>query len=170
MRRQESQQKRRSWLGPGLVLRFPSSPVEIRVPFFLLFGFNKGTQKEKRAKGSCWATQCLVCKVRESPVCTPASLIGADMSRTLPDESSSRPLPTPSAVSARLLNVATCSSKSAFTVALLPLRRPTSTAIDIYAFEPGRGSTSGLHKTTPLYSTISPCLLLYSILLSNDVL
>ena len=26
--------------------RFPSSPL-IRVPFFLLFGFNKGTQKEK---------------------------------------------------------------------------------------------------------------------------
>ena len=27
--------------------RFPSSPLIIRVPFFLLFGFNKGTQKEK---------------------------------------------------------------------------------------------------------------------------
>ena len=27
--------------------RFPSSPLMIRVPFFLLFGFNKGTQKEK---------------------------------------------------------------------------------------------------------------------------
>ena len=35
---------------------FPSSPVEIRVPFFLLFGFHKGTQKEKRAKGSYWET------------------------------------------------------------------------------------------------------------------
>ena len=29
------------------VARFPSSPLIIRVPFFLLFGFNKGTQKEK---------------------------------------------------------------------------------------------------------------------------
>ena len=27
--------------------RFPSSPLIIRVPFFLLFGVNKGTQKEK---------------------------------------------------------------------------------------------------------------------------
>ena len=31
---------------------FPSSPLEIRVPLFLLFGFNKGTQREKRTKGS----------------------------------------------------------------------------------------------------------------------
>ena len=29
------------------ITRFPSSPLIIRVPFFLLFGFNKGTQKEK---------------------------------------------------------------------------------------------------------------------------
>ena len=35
---------------------FPSSLVEIRVPLFLLFGFNQGTPKEKRAKGSYWAT------------------------------------------------------------------------------------------------------------------
>ena len=34
---------------------FPSSLLEIRVPLFLLFGFNKGAQKEKRAKGSYWA-------------------------------------------------------------------------------------------------------------------
>ena len=27
--------------------RFPSRPLIIRVPFFLLFGFHKGTQKEK---------------------------------------------------------------------------------------------------------------------------
>ena len=27
--------------------RFPSSPLIIRVPFFLLFGFNKGTTKKK---------------------------------------------------------------------------------------------------------------------------
>ena len=27
--------------------RFPSSPLTIRLPFFLLFGFNRGTQKEK---------------------------------------------------------------------------------------------------------------------------
>ena len=27
--------------------RFPSSPLIIRVPFFLLFGFNKGTPKNK---------------------------------------------------------------------------------------------------------------------------
>ena len=27
--------------------RFPSSPLTTRVPLFLLFGFNKGTQKEK---------------------------------------------------------------------------------------------------------------------------
>ena len=32
--------------------RFPSSPLIIRVPFFLLFGFNKGTQKEKGYKGT----------------------------------------------------------------------------------------------------------------------
>ena len=27
--------------------RFPSSPLIIRVPFFLLFGFNKGTPQKK---------------------------------------------------------------------------------------------------------------------------
>ena len=27
--------------------RLPSSPLIIRVPFFLLLGFNKGTQKKK---------------------------------------------------------------------------------------------------------------------------
>ena len=32
---------------PYTLPRFPSSPLIIRVPFFLLFGFNKGTQKEK---------------------------------------------------------------------------------------------------------------------------
>ena len=36
--------------------RFPSSPLikslTIRVPFFLLCGFNKGTQKEKGQKGT----------------------------------------------------------------------------------------------------------------------
>ena len=32
--------------------RFPSSPSIIRVPFFLLFGFTKGTQKEKGQKGT----------------------------------------------------------------------------------------------------------------------
>ena len=32
--------------------RFPSSPLIIRVPFFLLFGFNKGAQKEKGQKGT----------------------------------------------------------------------------------------------------------------------
>ena len=31
--------------------RFPSSPLIISVPFFLLFGFNRGTQKEKGQKG-----------------------------------------------------------------------------------------------------------------------
>ena len=34
----------------NILLGFPS-PLEIRVPFFLLFGFNKGTQKEKGQKG-----------------------------------------------------------------------------------------------------------------------
>ena len=34
--------------GLGSVARFPSRPLIIRVPFFLLFRFNKGTQKEKR--------------------------------------------------------------------------------------------------------------------------
>ena len=32
---------------PRFVSRFPSSPLIIRAPFFLLFGFNRGTQKEK---------------------------------------------------------------------------------------------------------------------------
>ena len=32
---------------PPSIARFPSSPLIIRVPFFLLFGFNKGTQKAK---------------------------------------------------------------------------------------------------------------------------
>ena len=31
----------------GYLARFPSRPFIIRVPFFLLFGFNRGTQKEK---------------------------------------------------------------------------------------------------------------------------
>ena len=30
-----------------LETRFPRSPLIIRVPFFLLFGFNKGTPKKK---------------------------------------------------------------------------------------------------------------------------
>ena len=36
--------------------RFPSSPLIIRVPFFLLFGSNKGTQKRKSVKGYYWGT------------------------------------------------------------------------------------------------------------------
>ena len=32
--------------------RFPSSPSIIRVPLFLLFGFSKGSPKEKEQKGS----------------------------------------------------------------------------------------------------------------------
>ena len=32
--------------------RFPSSPLIIRVPIFLLFGFNQGTPKEKGQKGT----------------------------------------------------------------------------------------------------------------------
>ena len=31
----------------GPYTRFPSSPLEIRVPFFLLFGFTKGTPKKR---------------------------------------------------------------------------------------------------------------------------
>ena len=31
---------------------FPSGPLIIRVPFFLLFGFNKGTRKKKGQKGT----------------------------------------------------------------------------------------------------------------------
>ena len=41
-------------MDPGLgqcPSRFPSRPLEIRVPFFLLIGFYKGTQKEKGQKG-----------------------------------------------------------------------------------------------------------------------
>ena len=30
-----------------IISRFPSSPLIIRVPFFLLFGFNKGTPQKK---------------------------------------------------------------------------------------------------------------------------
>ena len=32
--------------------RFPSRPLIIRVPFFPLFGFDMGTQKEKGQKGT----------------------------------------------------------------------------------------------------------------------
>ena len=32
--------------------RFPSSPLIIRLPFFLLFGFNKGTLNQKEQKGT----------------------------------------------------------------------------------------------------------------------
>ena len=32
--------------------RFPSNPLIIRVPFFLLFNFNKETPKEKGQKGT----------------------------------------------------------------------------------------------------------------------
>ena len=32
--------------------RFSSSPLLTRVPFFLLFGFNTGTQKEKGQRGT----------------------------------------------------------------------------------------------------------------------
>ena len=37
--------------------RFLSKPLTIRVPFFLLFGFNKGTLKKKGAKGYYSGTQ-----------------------------------------------------------------------------------------------------------------
>ena len=36
--------------------RFPSSTIIIRVPFFLLFGFNNGNPKRKRVKGYYWGT------------------------------------------------------------------------------------------------------------------
>ena len=36
----------------SFLTRFPSSPLEIRMPFFLLLGFNKGTQKEKGQEGT----------------------------------------------------------------------------------------------------------------------
>ena len=36
----------------GYETRFPSGPLIIRVPFFLLFGFSKGTQKDKGQKGT----------------------------------------------------------------------------------------------------------------------
>ena len=32
--------------------KFPSGPFIIRIPFFLLFGFYKGAQKEKGQKGT----------------------------------------------------------------------------------------------------------------------
>ena len=35
--------------------RFPSSPLMIRVPFFLLFGLNKGNQR-KKGKRDYWGT------------------------------------------------------------------------------------------------------------------
>ena len=35
----------------SIMTRFPSNPLIIRVPFFLIFGFNKGDPKPKRAKG-----------------------------------------------------------------------------------------------------------------------
>ena len=44
-------------LCPGLQTRFPSSLLKIRVPFFLLFGFNEGTQKDKGQKGPYWETE-----------------------------------------------------------------------------------------------------------------
>ena len=34
------------------VSRFLGSPVILRVPFILLFGFNQGTRKEKEQKGT----------------------------------------------------------------------------------------------------------------------
>ena len=37
----------RGYLILGSLSRFPSSPLIIRVPFFLLFRFYKGTQKKK---------------------------------------------------------------------------------------------------------------------------
>ena len=36
--------------------RFPSNPLMIRVPFFLLLSFNKETPKMKREKGHYWST------------------------------------------------------------------------------------------------------------------
>ena len=39
------------YLGP-FESRFLSSTIIIRVPFFLLFGFNKGTRKAKGQKGT----------------------------------------------------------------------------------------------------------------------
>ena len=44
--------------------RFPSSPLIIRVPFFLLFGFNKGTQKEKGQKGTTGEPRSACCDQR----------------------------------------------------------------------------------------------------------
>ena len=36
----------------GTLTRFLSSPIMIRVPFFLLFGFNKGALNQKGQKGT----------------------------------------------------------------------------------------------------------------------
>ena len=51
-----------------------------------------------------------MCKNRESPFCSLAILTEAHASRTLPDESTSRPLLTPNAVCARRFNISTSSS------------------------------------------------------------
>ena len=72
-----------------------------------------------------------MCKVSESPDCSLALLIDSCTSRTLPDASSRRPLPTPSAVCARRFSVPTSSSKVASTVAALPLSSATSTITDM---------------------------------------
>ena len=61
----------------SLYTRFPSSPLIIRVPFFLLFGFNKGTQKEKGQKGTTGEPSiCILSIHRCSLICFCARLCG----------------------------------------------------------------------------------------------
>ena len=73
----------------------------------------------------------LMCRISESPCRRVPASIAAFVSRTLPDESNRRPLPTPSAVCARHFNVSTFSSNLTFTAAVLPLSNPTDTVIDV---------------------------------------
>ena len=40
------------WKGQGPLTRFLSNPFIIRVPFFLMFSFNKGTLNQKGQKGT----------------------------------------------------------------------------------------------------------------------
>ena len=40
--------------------RFLSSPFVITVPFFLIFGFDKGTQKQKGQKGITQKPRCVL--------------------------------------------------------------------------------------------------------------
>ena len=57
----------------GIIPRFPSNPLMIRVPLFLLFSFDKETPKSKGQKGTAGVPRSLIKAYWTLPVSLKAS-------------------------------------------------------------------------------------------------